>query len=84
MKVSRYPTSSMSDLYEFRMSLFDNNKQEEFLLFMRNFNMNLEASGTMETGAKIKYLRMLVRGEALRQFDSLSADVESTKKVNMK
>ena len=66
------------------MSLFGNGKQEEFLLFMRNFNMNLAASGTMETGAKIKYLRMLVRGEALRQFDSLSADVESTKKVNMK
>ena len=66
------------------MSLFGNGKQEEFLLFMRNFNMNLAASGAMDTGTKIKYLRTLVRGEALRQFDSLSADVKSTEKVNTK
>ena len=65
------------------MSLFENGKQEEFLLFMRNFNMNLAASGTMEKGTKIKYLRKLVRGELLRQFDSLSADEKSTEKVNM-
>ena len=66
------------------MSLFENGKQEEFLLFMRNFNMNLAASGKMETGKNIKYLRTLVRGEALRQFDSLSADVKSMEKVNMR
>ena len=57
------------------MSLFDNGKPEDFLLFVCNFNMNLAASGMLEADAKFQYLCTLVYGEALRQFDSLSADV---------
>ena len=34
--------------------------------------------------AKIQYLRMLVYGEALRQFDMLSAEVGSTTSENLK
>ena len=45
--------------------------------------MTLAASGTLETGAKIKYLCTIVRGESLRHFDSLSADVEGTKPLNV-
>ena len=40
------PMSSTSDLYESKMSLFDNGDLEELLLFVRNFNMTLTASGT--------------------------------------
>ena len=50
---------------------------------MRNFNMTLAASGMLDTGTKIQYLCSLVRGEALRQFDLLSADVESTQTSNV-
>ena len=53
MKLRRYPKSSMLDLYEFRMSLFDNDKPEEFFLFVRNFNMTSTASGMLEMGEKI-------------------------------
>ena len=59
------------------MSFFDNGNLEEFLFLMRNFSMTSTASGTLETGAKVQYMGPLVRGEALRQFDLLSADVES-------
>ena len=58
-----YPTSSTLDPYKFRMFLFDHGKPEEFLLFVKNFQMNLAATGTLETEAKIQYLRTLVRGE---------------------
>ena len=75
LKLHRYPMFSTSDPYEFRIYLIDNDNPEDFLLFVRNFNMNLAASGTLETSAKIQYLRTVVHGEALRQFDSLSADV---------
>ena len=68
----------MSDLYEFKISLFGNGDPEEFLLFITNFNMNLKASGTIPAGANIQYLRALVRVEALRLFDTLSAEVRST------
>ena len=45
--------------------------------------MILAASGTLEEDAKFQYIRTLVRGEALRQFESLSADVESTETLNV-
>ena len=52
-------------------------------MFVRNFNMNLAASGTLEVGAKTQHPCTLVRGEALHQFDSLSADVESMENLNV-
>ena len=69
----------MSNLYEFKMYLFENGDLEEFFLFVRNFNMTLAASGALEADAEFQYLRTLVRGGALRQFESLSDNVESTK-----
>ena len=38
IKLRRDPTSKKSDLYEFKMTLFDNGDPEEFLLFIRNFS----------------------------------------------
>ena len=60
------------------MDLFDNGDLEEFLLFVINFNITLAVSRALVRGAKIQYLRTLVCGEALRQFDLLSDDVEGT------
>ena len=62
MKLRRYPTSSMSDLYNFKMYLLDNCHTEEFLLFVRNFNIYIVASGMMEVVTKIQYIRTLVHG----------------------
>ena len=59
------------------MALFDNSELEEFLLFIRNFQMDLKASGTLAAGAKIQYLHTLVCGEALRQIDTLSTEGRS-------
>ena len=53
-KFHRDLTSSTSYIYEFRVSLFENGDTEEFLLFVRNFNMNFAASGTLEMGTKIQ------------------------------
>ena len=62
MKLCRYNTSSTSELYEFRMSLFENDDPEEFLLFTHNFNMTLAVTGMLDMGTKIQYLYMLVHG----------------------
>ena len=72
----------MLDLYEVKMCLFDNFKPEEFLLLFCNFNMTLAASGILEAGVKYQYLCNLLRGEALRQFEVFSDDVESTQTLN--
>ena len=71
------PSLEKSDLYEFKMALFYNRDPEEFLLFILNFNKNIEASITLKAGANIQHLRTLVRGEQLNQCDVLSAEVES-------
>ena len=78
LKFHRDPTSDTSDLHEFKTTLFNNRNLEEFLLFVHNFNMNIAASGMMGKDVKAKYLRTLVRGEVLLQFDSIYDDVEGT------
>ena len=57
------------------MALFENGKPEEFLLYVRNLQITLEASGALATSAKIQYLRMLLRGKELRQVDNLCVKV---------
>ena len=83
IKLRRGPMQSLSGLYEFKMDLFDNGDPEEFLLFVQNFNMNLTASETLATESKIQYICTLVHGEALRQFYSLSADVEGVNPITV-
>ena len=73
----------MSDLHEFKMSLFDNGDPEAFLLFVYNFNLTLPASGGLEAGVKYQYLRNLVCGEALRLFDLLYVDLKGTETRNI-
>ena len=62
IKLRREPTSGNSDLYEFKMDFFDDGDTGDFLRFVCNFNMNLEALGTLKDGAKIQHLCTLVHG----------------------
>ena len=45
---------------------------------MGNFNITLNASEMFVAGVNIQYLCTLLRGEVLRQFDMLSAEVGVT------
>ena len=83
LKLCRDLTSPTSDIYELKISLFENRKPEEFFLFVSNFNMTLEASSTMDVGTDFWCPRNLFRREALRQFDLFSADVKSTETLNV-
>ena len=48
--------------------------QRDFFCLCEKFLMTLAATGTLETEANVKYLRKLVRKEALRRFELISAD----------
>ena len=74
---------STSEIYEFKMSLFDHGNLEEFLLFRLNYNITLMVTGTLDMDMKIQYLCTLVCGEALCQFDLFSADVENIETLNV-
>ena len=45
--------------------------------------MTLASTGTLETDAKIQYLRTLVRGEALCQFDLFPSEVENAETLKI-
>ena len=65
------------------MAFFDNGYPEEFLLFISNFNMALEVPVTLMDGAKVQYLCILVCGEVLRQFYTMSDKVGVTNPENL-
>ena len=83
LKLRRDPTSSTSDLYEFKCFCLTNFDLEEFLLFVCNFNMTLAASGTLKADTKFQYLRATVRRELLRHFGPLSSGMESMETLNV-
>ena len=83
-KLRRDLTSQKSDVYELKMTLFDNRNPEELLLFIINFNMNIDASGKLVASKNIQYLCMLINEEDLCQFDTLSAEVGSNTTENLK
>ena len=62
IKLRRDPTSQKLDPYKSKTTLYDKSNPEELFLFIRNFNMTLEASGMLAGNAKIQYLRTLVHG----------------------
>ena len=72
-----------SDLYDFKMALFDNDKPKEFLLLIWNFNITIKALVMLKVGANIQYLCMIVRVEALRQFGMFFAEVGSATPENL-
>ena len=65
------------------MALFDNGEPGFFLLFVCYFNMTLEALAILKAGTKIQYLCTMVRGEDLRQFDALYAEVDGATPVTL-
>ena len=71
IKLCRGPTSENSDLCELKMAFFDKVNPEKFLLFVQNFKIMLEASGTIAVKAT-QYLRTLLHCEALSRFDNFS------------
>ena len=65
------------------MSLFDNEELEEILLLVCNFNMTITASVMLEEGAKVQYLCTIIHREALRQFNSLYADMKGENPITV-
>ena len=59
------------------MSFFDNGNPEEFLLFVWNFKITLNPPGMLADNKNLQYICTLVHVEALRQVDTLCAQMGS-------
>ena len=60
IKLCKDPTLENPDMYEFKISLFDNGKLEEFLLFVHNLKMAIDAPGTLTYNVKLWYICTLL------------------------
>ena len=64
-------TSGTSEMYEFKIDLFDNGDTEEFLLFQRNYQITIESTGSITMGEKIQYVHTWLLGEYLLGYETL-------------
>ena len=56
----------------------ENGEPENFLLFVQNFNITINASVMLASNKKLQYLRNLIHGEELSQYYNLCAQFRST------
>ena len=84
IKLWRDLTSHKLGLCEFKTALFDNSDLDEFLLFISNFSMTLEALGVILGCINIQYFCTLVGVESLYHFDMLYDEVGSSTPENFK
>ena len=71
-------------MYEFKMALFSNGETEEFLLFVHNLKMKINASGNIVDNINLWYLSIILTGEVIHQFDTLCARFGSTNMAHLK
>ena len=72
------------EIHEFKMDFFDNDKPEEFLLFVRILRITLDTSGILTDNAKLQYPRNLLGVESLHQFATSCDQVGSTSMAHLK
>ena len=78
------PTSLGSEIYKFKMTIFENDQTEELLQFLKNFKKAVNGTCNTAVIGRIYYLQILIRGEVLREFDILSRKKNSTTSAQLK
>ena len=71
IKIRINPSSVASETYNVNMNTFDYCQPEEFLSLLRNYNIVTDGTGTTTPYGCINYLRMMLCGQALREYDKL-------------
>ena len=64
--------SETSEMYNINMTTFENGKPEEILTLLNNSKIAIDGTGTTSATGRIEYLRTMLRGEGLREFNELA------------
>ena len=78
------PASAASKTYELKVQMFENGKPEEFLQMMKDFKTGTDGTGTTSAPENIQFLRKMLRGETLWEFDVIASQVGITTNVHLK
>ena len=69
VKMRRNTSSAASEMYNVNMNTFDDGQPEEFLSLLRKFKIATDVTRTTTPYGQINYLRTMLRGKALQEFD---------------
>ena len=75
--------SSTSETYKLKMTTFENEQPEDFLMLMNNFKTAIEGTGTISVAGRINYLHTMLRGEALKEFDKFVSQNNGTTNAHL-
>ena len=53
------------------MSMFENGQPGNFLILLKKFKIAIDKTGTIAVAGLLNYLRTMLHGESLRDFDKL-------------
>ena len=84
IKMHQDPASATSEIYNLKFATFENGKLKKILQMMKDFKTATDGTGTMSATVKTNFLRTMLRGEALREFNALAYQVGSTTKDHLK
>ena len=84
IKMRRNPSDADSETYGLKIAIFEHGQPEEFLALMKNLKTAVDSTGTTSAAGKINYLRTLLRGGALRDFDKLEIHNNGTSNAHLK
>ena len=80
----RNPSYSDSKTYELKIVMFEHVQPEELLALMHNCRRVVDGIGNTLVAVNINYLRTLLRGESLQEFDELASQNIGTSNALLK
>ena len=76
------PTSATSDIYRYKMALFENGQLDEFLLFVQYLQNTIDTIRVKLAAENIQYMRKLLCEKGLCEFETPSGTTSFTTNVN--
>ena len=71
--MQRNLSSAASETYNLNMNMFNYGQPEELFSLLRNFKVAVDGTGTTNPYGRINYLRTVLLGQELKDFDKLQS-----------
>ena len=72
------------ETYKLKIEIFENDHPEELIALLNNLNKATKGTGTTMVTRWINYLRTMLQGEVLREFDEMASQNNGTKNSHLK
>ena len=84
IKMRRNLSDANLETHKLKIATFENSQPEEFLALVNNFKTTVDVTGTMSAAGTINYIRTLLSGDTLHEFDELASQNTGTSNAHLK